>query len=294
MNEPDTVVHAELSPIINHCQRRLHLSGSAIAALSVGISGRSKPARPPRGVAIVAACPTPPISIRRTMLALLGTTRYWSRLCGLLGFRRSQPKEFREVETFAVKAANLSFVLFAAMLGGGCNISLSENPLYSPNVVKTRDELVGTWVELENPAWKGQTRERLEITKTQDEGVYGIENVTGSQATKTTFRLVELGDSLYADVLTPPEMTGRRPPAHLIFLVKIKGDYIGIASVDRAKLKARLETDPIAYENVSRGALILKAETDDLQRFFRDAGEDLFSFDDVHQIFNRVKTESKK
>jgi hypothetical protein len=168
------------------------------------------------------------------------------------------------------------------------------DPPADVRVTWKRDELVGTWVELENPVWKGQTQERLEITKTRDEGVYGIENVTSGQATKTTFRLVELGDSLYADVLTPPEMTGRRPPMHLTSLVKIKGDYIGIAPVERAKLRARLETDPIAYEIISGGALILKAKTDDLQRFFRDAGEDLFSFDDNHQVLYRVKTESAK
>ena len=122
-----------------------------------------------------------------------------------------------------MKAANLFFVLFAGTIGGGCGVSVSENPLYSPNAVKTRDELVGTWVKQEDPRWKPSTYERMEITKTGDEGVYGVSKVTGRDMTKTTFRLVELGDSLYLDALTPPGMTKDRPPVHLFLLVKIKG-----------------------------------------------------------------------
>ncbi len=193
-----------------------------------------------------------------------------------------------------MKAARLVFVSFAAMLGGGCGISASDNPLYSPNAVKTRDELVGSWVELQDARWTGSIDDRLEITKTGDEGVYGIKKLTGGEATKTTFRLVELGDSLYADVLTPPGMTGNRPPIHLVFLIKIKGDYIGISQVDAPKLKARLSADPIPYESIKGGGIILKAKTDELQRFFRDVGEDLFSFDQNHQVFYRVKSQSTK
>jgi hypothetical protein len=49
------------------------LGGSAsIAPLSFSTGRRRKPARSPRGVAIVAACPTPSDSIRRAMLTLLG------------------------------------------------------------------------------------------------------------------------------------------------------------------------------------------------------------------------------
>jgi hypothetical protein len=196
--------------------------------------------------------------------------------------------------TLAMKAANLFFVLIAAVLAGGCGMSASESPLYSPNAVKVRDELVGTWVELEDPRWKGLATDRLEITKTGDDGVYGIKTGPRGDAMKTTFHLVELGDSLYADVLTPPGMTGDRPPLHLFLLLKIKGDYIGISDMDRGKLDRRLETHPIPFETHNGGALILKAKTDELQRFLRDAGEDLFSFDDDHQVFYRVKTESTK
>ena len=193
-----------------------------------------------------------------------------------------------------MKAANLFFVLFAGTIGGGCGVSVSENPLYSPNAVKTRDELVGTWVKQEDPRWKPSTYERMEITKTGDEGVYGVSKVTGRDMTKTTFRLVELGDSLYLDALTPPGMTKDRPPVHLFLLVKIKGDYIGISAVDAPKLKARLKTDPIPFETYDGGFVMLTAKTDELQRFFRDAGQELFSFDDNHTVFHRVKSESTK
>ena len=193
-----------------------------------------------------------------------------------------------------MKVANLLFVLFAAVIGGGCEMSASVNPLYSPNAVTTRDELVGTWAKQEDPHWKISTDERLEITKTGDKGVYGVSNVTGRDVIKTTFRIVELGDSLYADVLTPPEMTGDRPPVHLFILVKIKGDYFGISPVDMQKLKARLKTDPLPIETYTGGCLILNGKTEALQRFFRDAGEALFSFDDNHEVFHRIKSESTK
>ena len=193
-----------------------------------------------------------------------------------------------------MKAANLFFVLFAGTIGGGCGVAASVNPLYSPNAAKTRDELVGTWVKHEDPHWKISTNERLEITKTGDKAVYGVKVVTDGDVTKTTFHLVELGDSLYADALTTPGTPENRPPVHLFFLVKKKGDYIGISAVDAAKLKIRLKTDPIPHETYDGGVVMLTAKTDELQRFFRDAGQELFSFDDNHTVFHRVKSESTK
>ncbi len=196
-----------------------------------------------------------------------------------------------------MKATILFFALFAGTFGGGCGgASYSVNPLYSATNVKTRNELVGTWVKLEDPRWKNPHEERMEITKTSDEGVYRAKEGTDGRGvpTETTFRLVEIGDSLYADVLMPPEWTVHGPPVHLFFLVKIKGDYIGISTVDLPKLTARLKADPIPYETKTAGSILLTAKTDELQRFFRDAGEELFLFDTNHEVFHRLKPESTK
>ena len=176
-----------------------------------------------------------------------------------------------------MKAAALPVVVLASLTLTGC--ILSRNPLYSPEVANTEINLSGVWRHYD-PIF--HRNEMLTIMK-KPSGGFSLRE-TGI-STATDCQVVQLGSQSYLDVSIP---TGAKeqPPAHVFLLLKVKDNALAMCQWDPDKLKQLAAKYGLANTTDWTGQY-LTATTPELQKFFRDAGEDLFSFDRDHETYFR-------
>jgi hypothetical protein len=176
-----------------------------------------------------------------------------------------------------MKTIALPVVLLASLTVTGC--TFSRNPLYSPEVANSQIDLSGVWHRYD-PVFHRD--EKLIITKNPGGG-FSFRDVGTSTALDC--QVVQLGLQLYLDFSIPSDSKSQ-PPAHAFSLLKIKDNAMALCQCNRDKLRQMLAKYGVANTTDWTGEY-LSATTPELQKFFRDAGEDLFSFDRDHETYFR-------
>jgi hypothetical protein len=180
-----------------------------------------------------------------------------------------------------MKAAGYSIGLLAVFALTGCSMVVSRNSLYSSEIAVTDIDLSGVWLRYDKTV-PADTRRPILVTKKQD-GSFSMCEVGDSRT--INFQLVRLGANLFLDISVPSDYADHRL-LHLIELVKIKDNCVGICQCDPQKLRQELQLYAIPNTSDSFGQY-LTAQTSDLQRLFAASGENLFSFDADHQTLCR-------
>lgn len=172
-----------------------------------------------------------------------------------------------QTHPFWLAALTLSFLLTS------CVPSL--NPLYTPETLVFREDLLGVWKE------KPQDKESWNFTKA-DEKSYNVTIIeaNGGEISKLEGRLVKLEDSLFLDL--SPSDDGLKDkdlgafylasliPGHLILKVKI-GAKLELQTLDPDNLQKHLAASPnsLAHIFVQKDRLVITASTADLQKFVK-------------------------
>jgi hypothetical protein len=178
-----------------------------------------------------------------------------------------------------MKTIALSIIVLASLTVAGC--TFSRNPLYSPEIANTDVDLAGVWRQYD-PHVPERLARKLIVTK-RPSGGFSIREAGESSASDC--QLVQLGSQLYLDVSIPSD-SKNQPPAHTILLLEVKDNAMAICPWDLDKLKQLVAKYGLANTPDWSGQF-LTATTPELQKFFREAGEDLFSFDRDHETYFR-------
>lgn len=154
----------------------------------------------------------------------------------------------------------------------------SVNPLYTPETIVFREELLGVWKE------EPQDEESWTFEK-DDENSYTV-TISDEEETASKFKghLVKLGEQLYLDLFPDGDAIEAAKlgdmyqvaliPGHLILKVKI-GQELELAMLDPDKLKKFLEANPkaLAHGYPQQEHLVITASTEDLQAFLKNQAE---------------------
>ena len=206
-----------------------------------------------------------------------------------------------------MKTRKLAFICLAALLGG-CSPIISLHPLLTEENLAFDENLLGTWVEPNEPetTWEFARLDETNagrLAETYRDAfpkLYHLALTTKSedQAVKGTFvaALGKLGDHLVLDLFPDQFPSGDQDPTkiplaynslffvrvHMFYKVDFSDDQLTLWSTDDKALKELLVAEPnaVRYEVVEKQT-ILTASTKELQEFVTKFANDerLFAHD---------------
>lgn len=149
----------------------------------------------------------------------------------------------------------------------------SLHPLYSPDTVVFREELIGIWKE--NP----QDEENWTFTRREDDKSYTLVIRDEKRTSSFHARLVKLGEHQFLDLVADADTLSEKVgdlyrasliPGHLIMKVKL-GAKLEIQLLEPDKLSDLLKASPksLAHSYIEKDYLVITAATDELQAFMK-------------------------
>ena len=153
----------------------------------------------------------------------------------------------------------------------------SVNPLYTPDTIVFRAELVGVWKD------KAESDDSWNFTRS-GENAYTV--VIQDKESASTFKghLVKLGETLYLDLVPTEDVLEKAKidgfyraaliPGHLFAKIKL-GKTLEIQMLNPDGFKELVSADPkaIAHAIPEPERLVITASTDELQKFFKKHAE---------------------
>ena len=153
----------------------------------------------------------------------------------------------------------------------------SLHPLYSPETIVFREELIGVWKE--NP----QDEESWTFTKRDEEKSYALVIREDKRDSSLHARLVKLDEHHFLDLVADADTLNEKVgdlyrasliPGHLTMKVKL-GAKLEIQMLDPEKLKELLKASPkaLAHTYIEKDYLVITASTEELQAFMKKHAE---------------------
>lgn len=153
----------------------------------------------------------------------------------------------------------------------------SLHPLYSPETIVFREELIGVWKE--NP----QDEESWTFTRRDEEKSYTLVIREDKRTSSFHARLVKLGEHHFLDLVADADTLKDKVgdlfgasliPGHLTMKVKL-GAKLEIQMLAPEKLDELLKASPkaLAHTYIEKDYLVITASTEELQAFMKKHAE---------------------